>query len=108
MDELYVEPAHRGHGIGQALLQTAYAVAAAQGAVTLDLEVDAAHWRVEGLYNREGFARVDRARWQRPLTPTLSKAPARTPAESTGGCFCGAIRYRAGTPPILWTAPVGR
>ena len=74
LEELYVEPAHRGGGIGQALLQAVYRVAAECGAVALDLEVEASHHRVEQLYAREGFARLDRTRWSRPLAePSLSK-----------------------------------
>lgn len=66
LDELYVEPAHRGHGIGRMLLQAAYQVARECGAVA-DLEVEASHRRVEQLYEREGFIRLPRTRWSRPL-----------------------------------------
>ena len=67
LDELYVEPAHRGHGIGRLLLQAAYRVATDSGAVAMDLEVEASHRRVERLYEREGFVRLHRARWSRRL-----------------------------------------
>ncbi len=67
LDELYVEPARRDRGIGTMLLQAAYRVAADSGAVVMDLEVEASHRRVEGLYEREGFVRLNRARWSRPL-----------------------------------------
>jgi GNAT superfamily N-acetyltransferase len=67
LDELYVEPAHRGGGIGQVLLRSVYQLAAECGAVALDLEVEATHRRVEQLYARQGFARLDRSRWSRPL-----------------------------------------
>jgi GNAT superfamily N-acetyltransferase len=67
LDELYVEPAHRGGGIGGTLLHAAFRAAADSGAATMDLEVDAGHRRAELLYQREGFARLNRVRWSRPL-----------------------------------------
>ncbi len=100
LEELYVEPSCRGHGIGQALLRAAYSVAAAGGAAALDLEVDAAHQRVERLYAREGFVRLDRTRWARALPLGIDKQSARAIEEWMGGCFCGVVRYQAGTLPI--------
>src|SRR2546422_765499 len=50
--------------------------------------------RAAGLYAREGFRPLPRARWVRSLEPVLPRTAA-PPAEVTGGCFCGAIRYRA-------------
>jgi GNAT superfamily N-acetyltransferase len=67
LEELYVEPAQRDHGIGRTLLQAAYKVAAESGATAMDLEVEAAHRRAERLYEREGFVRRSRARWTRQL-----------------------------------------
>lgn len=67
LEELYVEPAQRGRGIGRMLLQSAYRVAAQAGAIAMDLEVDVAHRRAEHLYEREGFVRLNRARWSRRL-----------------------------------------
>ena len=67
LEELYVEPAHRGRGIGRMLLQAAYRAAAEAGANAMDLEVDVAHRRAERLYEREGFVRLNRARWSRRL-----------------------------------------
>ena len=67
LEELYVEPTYRGGGIGQALLRSVYQLAAECGAVALDLEVEATHRRVEQLYARHGFTRLDRSRWSRPL-----------------------------------------
>jgi len=67
LEELYVEPAHRGRGVGRMLLQAAYRAAAEAGANAMDLEVDAAHRRAEHLYEREGFVRLNRARWSRRL-----------------------------------------
>ena len=98
LEELYVEPAARGRGIGTRLLRAALHAAAASGAVAVDLEVDADHRRVAGLYAREGFRPLARARWVRALEPALAPA-AVPPREITGGCFCGAIRYRLSAAP---------
>src|SRR5437870_10790401 len=65
LEELYVEPSHRGRGIGRALLRAACRVAARAGAAAVDLEVDAAHRRAARLYAREGFRPLPRARWVR-------------------------------------------
>src|SRR5262245_11356573 len=67
LDELYVDPAERGHGIGSALLAAAYATAREYGATTVDLEVAASHDRAGILYEREGFERLPRMRWIRRL-----------------------------------------
>jgi len=93
LEELYVEPGARGRGIGTRLLRAALRAAGDAGAVAVDLEVDADHQRVAGLYVREGFRPLPRARWVRALEPTDRRPPPQ-PAEITGGCFCGAIRYR--------------
>jgi GNAT superfamily N-acetyltransferase len=69
LEELYVEPSHRGRGIGRALLRAACDLAAASGAVAVDLEVDAGHARAARLYEAEGFRPLPRARWVRRLTP---------------------------------------
>jgi len=68
LEELYVEPAHRGRGIGRALLGAACELAAGAGAAAVDLEVDAGHQRAARLYEAEGFRPLPRARWVRPLT----------------------------------------
>ena len=67
LEELYVAPAHRGSGIGTALLGAACDVAAAAGAVAVDLEVDATHERAAHLYARSDFRPLPRARWVRRL-----------------------------------------
>src|SRR2546430_7231742 len=55
LEELYVEPSHRGRGIGRTLLRAACRVAARAGAAAVDLEVDAAHRRAGRLYARAGL-----------------------------------------------------
>jgi GNAT superfamily N-acetyltransferase len=63
LDELYVVPDRRGHGVGSALLERAAMVAREAGCSTIDLEVDREHQRAEGLYERAGFVRLPRSRW---------------------------------------------
>lgn len=67
LDELHVEPAQRGGGVGRRLLAAAYDTARRLGARTLDLEVVAGHERAAELYAREGFERLPRTRWIRRL-----------------------------------------
>ncbi len=68
LEELYVRPQDRVGGLGTALLRAACEAARAQGAAAVDLEVEADHARVEGLYLREGFQRRTRSRWVRFLS----------------------------------------
>jgi GNAT superfamily N-acetyltransferase len=98
IEELYVEPAARGHGLGERLLAAALDAAADGGAVAVDLEIERGHERVESLYRRHGFTPLARARWARRLRVAPAAAPA-PPARVTGGCFCGAVRYEAAGPP---------
>jgi ribosomal protein S18 acetylase RimI-like enzyme len=63
LEELYVEPAARGRGIGTQLLRATLRAAADAGAVAIDLEVDVDHQRAARLYEREGFTAVPRARF---------------------------------------------
>ena len=67
LEELYVAPAERGHGVGRRLLDAAIDLAVADGCAALDLEVEATHTRVESLYARAGFRRHSRARWVKDL-----------------------------------------
>jgi GNAT superfamily N-acetyltransferase len=69
LDELYVLPSERGRGTGSVLLSAALETARAAGAIALDLEVEASHSRVASLYLRNGFRRLSRQRFSRPLEP---------------------------------------
>lgn len=64
LDEVYVDPAHRGRGLGRRLVEEALAHARAEGRPAVDLEVDADHAAIADLYRRMGFVRLPRERWQ--------------------------------------------
>jgi GNAT superfamily N-acetyltransferase len=99
LEELYVEPARRGQGIGTRLLREALRVATGIGAIAVDLEVETSHERAARLYAREGFRRHDRTRWVRVLDRAPVRPVAAPPVPLAGGCFCGAVRYRVTAPP---------
>jgi GNAT superfamily N-acetyltransferase len=69
LDELFVVPDRRGHGIGTALLQHALALAREAGCIGFDLEVARGHERADHLYARTGFHQLERQRWARKLGP---------------------------------------
>lgn len=62
LEELYVAPAHRGRGIGSALLERALDVARARACRAVDLEVARERIRAARLYDRRGFVALDRQR----------------------------------------------
>jgi ribosomal protein S18 acetylase RimI-like enzyme len=68
LEELYVAPDCRNAGIGTALLKAVFDEAHARGLVAIELEVDIDHHRVESLYRRFGFRRLDRSRWLKTLS----------------------------------------
>jgi GNAT superfamily N-acetyltransferase len=67
LDELYVVPPLREHGVGNRLLAAAIAEAEAAGCLAIELEVETSHARAEHLYRRHGFHPLPRRRWTRPL-----------------------------------------
>lgn len=62
LDELYVQPAYRGLGVGSQLLQSVVHFAKEREWRAIDLEVDAQHQRAIALYHRLGFEPVARTR----------------------------------------------
>jgi ribosomal protein S18 acetylase RimI-like enzyme len=69
LDELYVDEAQRGRGVGTRLVHAAMDLARERGCVALDLEVEDGHDAAERLYRRLGFHRHRRVRWARRLVP---------------------------------------
>ena len=67
LDELYVIPELREHGLGTKLLLAAMEVVRAEGCIAMDLEVDTDHARVASLYLRNGFRALPRKRFARRL-----------------------------------------
>lgn len=67
LDELYVVPDRREHGIGNELLGRVIAASGDEGCRTVELEVETSHARAEHLYRRHGFADLPRRRWTRFL-----------------------------------------
>lgn len=55
VDELYVEPAHRGRGLGRAALEFAAALAREHGATVVKLEVSDHNPEAARLYLGQGF-----------------------------------------------------
>ena len=55
LEELYVAPAHRGHGMGRALLETAIETARRAGARRMDLGTAETDTAARGLYESCGF-----------------------------------------------------
>jgi GNAT superfamily N-acetyltransferase len=65
LEELYVLPEWRSHGIGSRLLDAVMAIAIKRGWIALDLEVDDGHQRVVSLYASRDFQPVSRTRFVR-------------------------------------------
>jgi GNAT superfamily N-acetyltransferase len=55
LDELYVEPASRGRGVGTALLQSAQAICHRRGVELLEINVDGEDQDARRFYERNGF-----------------------------------------------------
>src|SRR5439155_1742161 len=85
LEELYVEPAARGRGLGTRLLHAALRIAAETGAVAVDLEVDADHQRA---------ARA--AAPPAPAPPPRARPRARPPSRRAGGRRGGGDAGRGG------------
>jgi GNAT superfamily N-acetyltransferase len=67
VDELYLEPAWRGRGLGRAALRALLDEARAAGVRAVHLEVEAGNEAGQALYRSEGFEGKDRSMLTRPL-----------------------------------------
>jgi ribosomal protein S18 acetylase RimI-like enzyme len=67
VDELYLEPAWRGRGLGRAALRALAEEARAAGVRALHLEVEAGNETGQALYRSEGFEGKDRAMLSRRI-----------------------------------------
>lgn len=79
LDELFVTPAARGHGVGRRLLGELSAWLTQDGVQALRLEVDRRHPEAAALYARHGFTADQRESWTRrlvPAEPPVSGPPA--------------------------------
>jgi GNAT superfamily N-acetyltransferase len=68
LEELYVIPEWRNHGVGRSLLSSVIQQARACGCEAIDLEVDQSHALAENLYRRAGFSALSRTRWVKDLS----------------------------------------
>lgn len=68
LEELYVIPEWRNHGVGRSLLSTVIQRARSCGCAAIDLEVDQSHAQAENLYRRAGFFSLSRSRWVKDLS----------------------------------------
>lgn len=67
LDELYVMPQWRSHGLGTALVRKAIEITTNDGCIAMELEVESSHERAANLYKREGFSVHSRTRYFRFL-----------------------------------------
>lgn len=72
IDELYVAPAYRSHGLGAAALQAAECACRAAGVRSLHLEVERINVRAQELYRRLGFVDHDRYLMTKPIAPATT------------------------------------
>lgn len=59
LDELYVVPAHRGHGIGSAILDHALDLARQAGCQLVEINVDGGDHDARRFYEHRGFSAAD-------------------------------------------------
>lgn len=59
LDELYVVPAHRGHGIGSAILDQVLELARRAGCQLVEINVDEGDHDARRFYERHGFSAAD-------------------------------------------------
>lgn len=61
LEELYVIPARRGHGLGTAMIQAAFRVTRERGAPEMHVNVDEVDVDARRFYERQGFANIEDA-----------------------------------------------
>jgi GNAT superfamily N-acetyltransferase len=71
IDDLYVQPAARGRGIGAALLAAAREQASARGLRALCVETGLADHPARSLYSRAGYVDTQHALLVQPLAPAV-------------------------------------
>ncbi|MBV8614769.1 MAG: GNAT family N-acetyltransferase [Acetobacteraceae bacterium] len=76
IDDLYLKPELRGHGIGKRLLDFALEQAAVLGINTLHLEVESGNARAERLYREAGFEETGRRLMRRRIRSSEPRAAA--------------------------------
>ena len=59
LDELYVQPDRRGHGLGAAMISLLVAEARATGVSAIEINVDAGDVDAQRFYERHGFSGAD-------------------------------------------------
>jgi GNAT superfamily N-acetyltransferase len=74
VDELFIDPTHRGGGLGSKALQGVLAQAPALGVHTVRLEIERYNTRAAELYARLGFVDGDRRLMVYHLTPSGAAA----------------------------------
>ena len=73
IDDLYLKPELRGHGVGRRLLAFALEQAAALGINTLHLEVETGNTRAQLLYREVGFEETGRRLMRRRILPSPTR-----------------------------------
>ncbi|MGF9660198.1 GNAT family N-acetyltransferase, partial [Pantoea agglomerans] len=59
LDEMYVEPAHRGGGLGSAILLRMVEICRELGAEAIEINVDESDAGAQRFYERHGFSGTD-------------------------------------------------
>ena len=71
LDELFILPAHRNHGLGKAAIAHAIHLAKENRCHSLHLEADHKNTRAQALYHSLGFTPVSRQYLTRPIDPLI-------------------------------------
>lgn len=67
IDDLFVDAAGRGRGVGKALLDAAERTAREIGAARITVNIDNVNTPAFDFYRRLGFADMNMSRWQKPV-----------------------------------------